>query len=59
MGAGENPRVVILRPVDNGHSSAACLMGMSRVAVMFALGRFDLFPIGVSADELDEDLAHA
>jgi len=38
---------------------AARLAGMSRVAFMFALGRFGLSPIGVGADELDEDLTHA
>ena len=32
---------------------------MSRVAFMFALGRFGLSLIGVDAEELDEDLAHA
>ncbi len=38
---------------------AARLAGMSRVTFMFALSRFGLSPIGVDADELDEDLARA
>ena len=38
---------------------AAELAGMSRVAFIFALDRFDLSPIGVDPDELAEDVAHA
>ncbi len=38
---------------------AARLAGMSRVAFMFALGRYELSPIGVEPDELAEDLANA
>ncbi|HRQ37591.1 MAG TPA: UPF0175 family protein [Chloroflexota bacterium] len=38
---------------------AAQIADMSRVAFMFALGRFGLSPIGVSPDELEQDLANA
>lgn len=38
---------------------AAQLAGMSRVAFMMELARFGLSPIGVGADELSEDAAHA
>ncbi len=38
---------------------AARLAGMSRVAFLFALGRFGLSPIGVEPDELAEDWANA
>lgn len=38
---------------------AARLAGMSRVAFLFALGRFGLSPIGVEPDELSEDWANA
>ena len=39
--------------------TAATLTGMSRVAFMFALGRFWLSPLGIEPGELAEDLAHA
>jgi Uncharacterised protein family (UPF0175) len=39
--------------------TAATLTGMSRVAFMFALGRFGLSPLGIAPGELAEDLAHA
>ncbi len=39
--------------------TAARLAGMSRVAFMFALGRFGLSPIGVEPGELAEDAANA
>ncbi len=39
--------------------TAARLAGMSRVAFMFALGRFGLSPIGVEPGELAEDVANA
>ncbi len=38
---------------------AARLAGMSRVAFLFALGRFGLSPIGVEPDELAEDWVNA
>ena len=38
---------------------AAQLAGLSRVAFIFALGRFGLSPIGVEPDELAEDWANA
>lgn len=38
---------------------AARLAGMSRVAFMFALENFGVSPIGVDAEELAEDAAHA
>ncbi|GIV69496.1 UPF0175 family protein [Caldilinea sp.] len=38
---------------------AARLANMSRVAFMFTLSRFHLSPIGVEADELDEDVKYA
>lgn len=37
----------------------ARLAGMSRVAFMFALGRFGLSPIGVEPNELAGDMANA
>lgn len=39
--------------------TAATLAGLSRVAFMFALGRFGVSPIGVEPDELAEDLERA
>jgi predicted HTH domain antitoxin len=38
---------------------AAQMAGMSRVELIFALGRLGLSPIGVEPDELEQDLAHA
>lgn len=38
---------------------AAWLAGISRVAFMFALGRFGLSRIGVDKDELAEDVRNA
>ncbi|MGQ9767275.1 MAG: UPF0175 family protein [Anaerolineae bacterium] len=38
---------------------AARLAGMSRVSFMFELARFGLSPIGVDADELEQDMANA
>lgn len=38
---------------------AAQLAGMPRVAFMFELARFNLSPIGVDANDLGEDVAHA
>ncbi len=38
---------------------AAQLAGMGRVAFMFALADFGLSPIGVDADELEQDFANA
>ena len=38
---------------------AARLAGMSRVAFRFALANFGVSPIGVDAEELVEDAAHA
>ncbi len=38
---------------------AARLAGMSRVAFMFELSRFDLSPIGVDAEELVSDFNNA
>ena len=38
---------------------AAQLAGMGRVAFMFELGRFGLFPMGQEPEELAEDLAYA
>lgn len=37
----------------------AQLAGMSRVAFMFELAKFDLSPIGVKANELENDLLNA
>lgn len=39
--------------------TAAELAGISRVAFMFALARFDLSPFGQTAAELEEDFANA
>jgi predicted HTH domain antitoxin len=39
--------------------AAAKLAGVSRVAFMFELARFDLSPMGQDAGELAEDLANA
>jgi predicted HTH domain antitoxin len=39
--------------------AAAKLAGMSRVAFMLELARFDLSPMGQDASELAEDLANA
>jgi predicted HTH domain antitoxin len=38
---------------------AAQLAGMERVAFMFELAKFDLSPIGVDPDELEDDFANA
>lgn len=38
---------------------AAQLAGMDRVSFMFALADFGLSPIGVNADELEQELANA
>jgi predicted HTH domain antitoxin len=38
---------------------AARLAGMDRISFMFALAHFDLSPIGVDPDELEQDLANA
>lgn len=38
---------------------AARLAGMERVSFIFSLDRFDLSPIGVDPEELDDDLANA
>ncbi len=38
---------------------AARLAGMSRVAFLFALGRFGLSPVGVEPEELAEDWVNA
>jgi predicted HTH domain antitoxin len=38
---------------------AAQLAGMTRVAFMLELARFDLSPLGVEASELAEDITHA
>ncbi len=38
---------------------AAQLAGMDRVSFMFALADFGLSPIGVDADELEQDFANA
>lgn len=38
---------------------AAELAGMERVEFLFALRRFGLSPVGVDADELEQDLANA
>ena len=39
--------------------TGARLAGMSRVAFMFALQRFNLSPIGLEPGELTEDFRHA
>ena len=38
---------------------AARLAGVDRVSFMFELDRFGLSPIGVDADELEQDMANA
>jgi predicted HTH domain antitoxin len=38
---------------------AAQLAGIDRVSFMFALANFGLSPIGVDADELEQDFANA